>query len=557
MTSQAPPAAHAPEPVPTRKAWAALGALCIGFFMIMLDTTIVNVAIPAMIDGLSADLTEIIWINSIYLLTYAVPLLLSGRLGDRFGPKRMFLGGLVLFTLASAACGLADSATPLIVARAVQGLGAAAIAPQTMAFITRLFPPSKRGAPMGMWGAVAGVATIAGPLLGGVLVETLGWEWIFFVNLPIGIVGLVMTLILVPDWQPRHSHRFDPLGIALSCAGLFLVVFGLQEGQRYAWGTVAGSITISEIIGAGVVLLVVFVVWQRFNRREPLLPLNVFRHRNFSLSNIANVAVGFTMAGIFLPIVIYIQSVLGYSAIESGLITAPMSFVAGMVAPFAGRLSDRISGKWIVAVGISLFAAGGGLIALVSEADSTGWALVPPFVVCGMGVGCIFSPLANLATYGLDPRLMGTGSGIFATTRQVGGVIGSAAIGVLLQARLAVELPAQARSQSASLPEQYRERFVHGFEQAAKGSTDFSATADAPLPPGIPGGVAEQLQTLGRQVFNQAFTDAMKVTLLLPVAVMAVGVLACLAMARTVTLPDQAPPGDHDRDPEGRIGSTP
>jgi Major Facilitator Superfamily len=344
----------------------------------------------------------------------------------------------------------------------------------------------------------------------------------------------------VPDWQPRHSHRFDPLGIALSSVALFLVVFGLQEGQRYDWGTVIGSITIPEIIGAGVVLLVLFVVWQRLNRREPLLPLNVFRHRNFSMSNIANVAVGFTMAGMFLPIVIYIQSVLGYSAIESGLITAPMSFVAGVVAPFAGRLSDRISGKWIVALGLSLFAAGGALIAGVSQADSSGWTFVAPFVVCGMGVGCIFSPLANLATYGLDPRLMGTGSGIFATTRQVGGVIGSAAIGVLLQARLAVELPAQARAQSGGLPEPYRERFVDGFEQAAKGGTDFSATAEAPLPPGVPGGVADQIRALGENVFDQAFTDAMKVTLLLPVVVMAVGVLACLAMSRR-TAPTPAP----------------
>ena len=547
MTHPAPSA-----PLDVKNPWAALGALCIGFFMIMLDTTIVNIAIPAMIRGLDASLTEIIWINSIYLLTYAVPLLLSGRLGDRFGPRRMFLVGMVVFTLASAACGLAESATVLIVARAVQGLGAAAIAPQTMAFITGLFPPSKRGAPMGMWGAVAGVATIAGPLLGGVLVEGLGWEWIFFVNVPIGIVGLVLTFLFVPNWQPRHSHRFDPLGIVLSCAALFCIVFGLQEGQRYDWGTVAGPLTIPAVIGAGVVLLVAFVVWQRFNRGEPLLTLAIFRHRNFSTANLANVAIGFTMAGMFLPIVIYIQTVLGYSPLESGLITAPMSFMAGVIAPVAGRLSDRISGKWIVALGITLFGAGTGLLALRAQVDSTGWTLVPAFVVCGLGVGCIFSPLANIATFGLDPRLMGAGSGIFATTRQVGGVIGSAAIGVLLQARLAVELPAHAAAAAQELPEPYRQQFVDGFARASSGGADFSAAVDVPLPAGLPTGIADQIRALGQSAFAGAFTDAMKVTLVLPIVVLAFGVLACLAMARRV-----APGGEQQPTAEGQSVSGP
>ena len=536
MTSPAPRA-----PLSTRNPWAALAALCIGFFMIMLDTTIVNIAIPAMIEDLEASLSEIIWINSIYLLTYAVPLLLSGRLGDRFGPRRLFLVGLVIFTVSSAACGLAGSATVLIVARAVQGLGAAAIAPQTMAFITALFPPSKRGAPMGMWGAVAGVATVAGPLLGGVLVETLGWEWIFFVNVPVGIVGLVMTLLLVPDWQPRHSHRFDPLGILLSCAGLFFVVFGIQEGQRYDWGTVAGPLTIPMVIGFGVALLLAFVLWQRFNRGEPLLPLGIFRHRNFSMANLANVTIGFTMAGMFVPIVIYIQTVLGYSPIDSGLITAPMSVAGGIVAPFAGRLSDRVPGKWLVALGLALFGAGIALLAGRTDADSSGWSLVPAFLVCGVGTGFIFSPLANLATYGLAPRLMGAGSGIFATTRQVGGVIGSASIGVLLQARLAVELPAHAAATAQQLPPPYREGFVDGFTRAAAGGADFSSAGSVSLPPDVPERAAAQIRALGETVFAQSFTDAMQVTLLLPVVVLAFGVVACLAMARRTTAPGEPP----------------
>ena len=507
--------------------WTALGALCVGLFMIIVDGTIVNVAIPAIIHGLSASLNDIIWANSSYLLTFAVPLVVSGRLGDRYGPRRVFLAGQVIFTLASAVCGLATTPMMLIMARAVQGLGAAAMAPQTMAFVTRLFPPNRRGVPMGIWGTVVGIASIAGPVLGGFLVEALSWQWVFFVNVPVGVAGVVLTLTLVPDWQPRHSHHFDPLGIGLCCAGLLAVVLGLQEGQRYDWGTVAGPVTILRLIAAGVLILVAFVVWQRLNRTEPLLPLRIFGYRNFSLSGVANIAVGFTTAGMFLPLIIYIQSVLGYSAISSGLITTPMALVSGIIAPFAGRLSDRISGRWIAAFGFCMLGLGIAMLAAGASSEASGTTMLLPFGICGIGVACIFSPLANLATHGLDPRLIGAGSGIFATARQGGGVIGSAAIGALLQSRLAVELPAHARASAMVLPPAYRRGFIAGVTRS--GGSGFSANA---VPLGTPAGIARQIRGLGGHAFDAAFTDAMKVTLILPIAVLAVGVLACLAMRR-------------------------
>jgi EmrB/QacA subfamily drug resistance transporter len=516
----------------TKKAWLALSALCLGFFMILLDTTIVNVAIPRMLEDLNASLSDIIWVNSVYLLTYAVPLLISGRLGDRFGPRRMFLFGLVLFTLASLACGLSDSVELLIAARAVQGLGAAAMTPQTMAFITHLFPPSKRGAPMGMWGAVAGVATVTGPLLGGVLVDGLGWEWIFFVNVPVGVIAVVMTLALVPNWQPGHAHRFDPLGIALFCVGLFALVFGIQEGQRFDWGQVWGPLTIPMLIGGGLVLLVAFVVWQLLNRSEPLLPMRIFRHWNFSLSNIAGMCVGFAMVGSFLPLTIYLQDVLGLTPIRAGLLTAPMSLLSGIVAPFAGRLSDRINGKWVAATGFALYATGISIIAVMAQADTRPVTLIPALLVAGVGVGCLFSPLANLATFGLAPRLIGAGAGIFNTSRQVGSVFGSAAIGVLLQARMSIELPAAARTEAEVLPAQYREPFVDAMTKAAQSSGSFTGTAEAKPPAGLPEQVARQLEALAQSAFHHGFTSATKVSLLLPVIVLGVGVLACLSMTR-------------------------
>jgi EmrB/QacA subfamily drug resistance transporter len=416
--------------------WAALSALCIGFFMILLDTTIVNVAIPSMIRDLGAGLNEIIWVNSVYLLAYAVPLLLTGRLGDRFGPKRLFLTGLVVFIGSSLWCGLSGSVEMLIVARGVQGLGAAMMTPQTMAFITHLFPPAKRGGPMGLWGAVAGVATVTGPLLGGVLVDNLGWEWIFFVNVPVGVVALVMAVVLVPDWQPGTSHSFDPLGILLCCLGLSLVVFGVQEGQQYAWGDVWGPITILEIISAGVVLLVAFVVWQAVNRKEPLLPLRIFANRNFSLGNAANLVIGFGVTGLFLPLIVYIQSVLGLSAVESGLLTAPMSLLSGTISAVSGKLSDRPWARFLPAAGFTLLATGIALLSWRLEPGLASWELIPELLVCGAGLGMVFAPLANISTRGVDRKLMGAGSGIFNTSRQVGSVLGSAAVGVLLQARL-------------------------------------------------------------------------------------------------------------------------
>ncbi|HWE90559.1 MAG TPA: DHA2 family efflux MFS transporter permease subunit [Pseudonocardiaceae bacterium] len=525
--------------------WAALSALCIGFFMIMLDTTIVNVAVPTMLRDLHASLNEVIWVNSAYLLTYAVPLLLTGRLGDRLGRKRMFLFGMVLFTGASLWCGLSTTAIMLIIARAVQGLGAAAMTPQTMAFITNLFPPARRGAPMGAWGAVAGVATIAGPLLGGVLVDNFGWQWIFMVNVPIGVVGLVLTVLLVPGAQERRRPRFDLLGTVLSGLGLLAVVFGLQNGQQYDWGKAFGPITVPEIIGFGVLLLVAFVIWQRRNRNEPLLPLSLFGYRNFTAASAAGMTIGFAMIGMFLPLTIYFQSVLGLSPLMAGVLTAPMSLISGIVAPVAGRLSDRISGKYVALAGFLVLTAGI-LVAVAQARPSTDpWALIPALLVMGMGVGCVFSPLANVATGDVPLPMMGAASGVFNTARQVGGVIGSAAIGVLLQARLIVSMHAAAVTASNSLPAPYRDRFVSGMGQAANSATSFGSSGPAALP-GVPSNVAGQINNLAVGVFHQGFTDAARATLLLPAGVLLLGALACVLMVRKARRPpgDSAPPAE-------------
>src|SRR5690349_14692436 len=264
LTEGDQPAARRPgrnEAVRDRGPWPALWALVLGFFMILVDSTIVSIATPAIIRDLGADVNAVLWVTSAYLLAYAVPLLITGRLGDRFGPKYVYLTGLALFTLSSLWCGLTTTATQLVVARAFQGLGASMMTPQTMAVITRIFPADQRGRAMSLWGATAGVATLVGPILGGVLVDGLGWQWIFFINAPVGIVGFVLALRLVPN-LPTNEHKFDLLGVALSSIGLFCLVFGIQEGQKYDWGQITGPISVWSLIIAGLVVIAGFLLWQ-------------------------------------------------------------------------------------------------------------------------------------------------------------------------------------------------------------------------------------------------------------------------------------------------------
>jgi EmrB/QacA subfamily drug resistance transporter len=429
------------------KPWPALWALVIGFFMILIDTTIVSVANPAIMKGLDlgTDYNAVIWVTSAYLLAYAVPLLITGRLGDRFGPKNLYLVGLVIFTLASAWCGFSGvmpggGIGMLIAARVVQGLGAALMTPQTMAVITRIFPPDRRGAAMGLWGAVAGVATLIGPLLGGVLVDSLGWEWIFFINVPVGIVAFILAMRLVPK-LPTHTHSFDILGVVLSAVGMFLLVFGIQEGSTYDWGVITGPITVWGLIISGIVVLIAFVVWQRYNRKEPLLPLALFRDRNFSLSNGAITTVGFAVTCMSLPLVFYFQTVRALTPTESALMLAPTAIFSGVLAPFVGKLIDRVNPRYIATAGLLLFSVALFWFSKLLTPDISIWWLLAPSALLGIAMSGVWGPISTTATRNLPMSQAGAGSGVFNTTRQVGAVLGSASIAALISGRLAVDLP--------------------------------------------------------------------------------------------------------------------
>jgi EmrB/QacA subfamily drug resistance transporter len=434
----------------TVRPWPALWALVVGFFMILVDTTIVSVANPAIMVGLGTDIDAVIWVTSAYLLTYAAPLLVTGRLGDRFGPKPVYLAGLTVFTLASAACGLSGSIAMLIAARAFQGLGAALMTPQTMAVITRLFPPDSRGKAMSLWGATAGVATLVGPILGGVLVDGLGWEWIFFVNVPVGVVAFVLAWRLVPTLE-THAHSFDVVGVLLSAVGMFLLVFGIQEGQSYDWGLIGGWLPVWGVVGAGVVVLVLFVLHQGRMRGEPLLPLGLFRDRNFALANGAISTLGFTVTALSLPLVFYYQLVLGFSPTRSALMLVPMAVATLILSPVTGRLVDTANPRTIALVGMVLQAAALGWFALWLTPDPDRWArLLIPSALLGVANACLWSPISSAATRNLPRQQAGAGSGVFNTTRQIGSVLGSAAIAAFIQARLVAELGAGAGSSTGA-----------------------------------------------------------------------------------------------------------
>jgi EmrB/QacA subfamily drug resistance transporter len=499
--------------------WVILIVVSLGFFMTLLDLTIVNIAIPNMISKLHASLDDILWVINAYALVLAVLLITAGRLGDLLGQRTVFFAGIAVFTLASAACGLAPTPGWLIGFRAVQGLGAALLMPQTLAILTMVFPPDRRGAAFGVWGAVAGVATIAGPTLGGLLVTAFDWRYIFYINVPIGLVVLVLTFIIIPDLRADREHSFDVGGVVLASLALLAICYALVEGQKYNWGTIKSFISIPLLFGVGVLLLVAFL-WLQARRQagEPLVPFVLFKDRNYALMNMVACFIAIGMLGIFLPFSIYLQSVLGFSALKAGLTMAPASLVAMFIAPVAGRMSDRIGGKYILLVGLLLFAGGMGSIAFIAQANSAWYDFLIPQLVAGIGIGCTFAPMITVALRNVNPMMAGAASGVFNTTRQVGTVIGTAGVGALLQNRLIAGFTSQVAQRGANLPPAAREKLVAGFQAATKG--------------GLEVGSGARTTGLAGEIFTHGFVAAMRPTILVPILFLLAGAASCVFIKR-------------------------
>jgi EmrB/QacA subfamily drug resistance transporter len=505
--------------------WAILLTLSLGFFMTLLDLTIVNIAIPNMIDKLHASLDEVLWVLNAYILILAVLLITSGRLGDLRGPRTLFIYGVAVFTVASLLCGLSQNPAELIGARVIQGLGAALMMPQTMTLIIATFPADRRGAAMGVWGAVAGLATIAGPTVGGLIVTTLGWRWIFFVNLPIGVLVLVMAFVIIPDVRPGRRQKLDVWGVLIASAALFYFTFALIEGQRYNW-----NIWIWTLLAAGFVIFGIFLLQQRARQdNEPLVPFALFRDRNYTVMNFVSATVSIGMIGMFLPMTIYFQSVLGFSALKAGLVMAPASLLAMPIAPLAGRLTDRIGGKYILMFGLTMYAAGCFWLLAVAGVGTHWTTLIPSMSVVGIGVGCVFAPMVTMAMQNVDPRMAGAASGVMNTIRQVGSAIGSAAVGAILQHQMAGSLADEAARRAAELPPDYRDAFVDGFRNV-KGAGLGPVTQQIPASAHLPKDVLAQLKHVALEVFGYRFVAAMRPAIALPALVVLAGAAACTAI---------------------------
>jgi EmrB/QacA subfamily drug resistance transporter len=435
-----------------RNPWVVLIVICTAVFMLLLDTTIVNNAQVKIREGLNANLTEIQWVLDSYILTYAVFLLSLGRLGDIFGRKRLFLIGMFIFTLASGLCGISSwvgdlvgvsGVNALIAARVLQGFGGAMMMPQSLSLLMVAFPPEKRGSAMGIWGSVVGLGAIAGPVIGGYLVTHYAWEWVFLINIPVGVAALTAAVRIIPEsTDPHASRRLDWTGLVLSGIGILALVYGVIEGNIKGWTNpvILGSIVL------GLVLIALFVVWES-RVPDPMMKIELFRDRNFSLGNFIALAVSFGMLGIFFPMTIYMQGILGYSAVKAGLAMSPMSIVMLFAAPVSGRLSDRIGARYILLGGLTTMAVGILYLAHLSTLDATPVSLLPALIVTGLGMGFTFSPMTAATMRDVPPRISGSASGILNTMRNIGQVLGIAVLGSVLQHQVGVHVGDRLQSQ--------------------------------------------------------------------------------------------------------------
>ena len=434
-----------------RNPWLILIVLCGAIFMLLLDTTIVNVAQQKIKEGLNADLSQIQWILDSYILAFAVLMLSFGRLGDIYGRKKMFVTGMVVFTAASGLCGVSDwianlvgisGATALIVARVLQGIGGALMMPQTLSLITIAFPPQKRGAAMGVWGSVVALGAVLGPLLGGYIVTDYPWEWVFLINIPVGIIAVLATLAIIPESRdPLASGKLDWGGLVFSALAIFALVYALIEGPRFGWMS-------PQTIGLLLVSAAVFTLFVWWERRvaDPMVKLELFGIRNFWVANVIGLAVPFGLFGIFFPMTLFLQGALGMSPLEAGLTMMPMSLMLMFVAPLSGRLSDRVGARWILTTGLTLVSVG--IVLITSNVSTTtNWrALLPALLITGTGMGMTFAPMTAAAMSRVPLRISGSASGILNTSRNVGQLLGIAVLGSILQSRLGLHAGAEFRS---------------------------------------------------------------------------------------------------------------
>jgi EmrB/QacA subfamily drug resistance transporter len=411
-----------------RHKWLVLACVTFSLFMIMLDNTVVTVALPAIQSGLHASLSQLEWVVDAYALVFAVLLLPGGKLADFLGRRRIFLLGIIVFSLASLWCALATSGGMLITARGVQGLGAALMLPPTLAIIAETFAPEERGLAFGIWAAISGAALAIGPLVGGILVQGAHWSWIFYINVPIGVVGILSTLVLVPESRDSSAEqRLDIPGLLTSGAAMFALVFGLIESNKRGWssGLIVGCMV------AAAVLLAAFVLVER-RQRLPMLDLALFRNRTFDAANAVGLLIMCALFGFIFFMSIYLQSIRHYSPIGTGAIFLVSTVAMTALAPVAGKLSDRVGPRVPITIGLVLFGVSLIGLSLQIDAEVRVWTLFPLMFVGGLGFGFVLPPATTSVVSSVPADRSGVASGMMQAMRQLGGALGIAVAGTIM-----------------------------------------------------------------------------------------------------------------------------
>src|SRR4051794_13911449 len=407
--------------------WWTLAAVSFALFMIMLDNTVVNVALPSIQHDLGIGVSELEWIVTGYALSFAVLMLTGGKLADMLGRRLIFLVGLATFTFSSLLCGLAGSAELLIGARVLQGVGAAFMMPATLSIITATFPPRERGTALGIWAGVSAMALAIGPLVGGLITVHISWNWIFYINVPVGITGLVAGWVIIPESKDTsHEQRLDLPGLLSSGIALFALVYALIEANAKGWTSplILGLFAIAAIAGTAFVLL-------ELHQRLPMFDVTLFRNPTFAGANTVALLVSLAMFGVFFFVSLFMQNVLGYSAVKAGAAFLPMTILIILVAPLAGRVSDRLGSRWLMSAGMTL--VGCSLLVYAQLQPSSSYlSLLPAMLLGGVGMAITMTPMTAAALSSVPVDKAGVGSGMLNTFRQVGGAVGIALMGAIL-----------------------------------------------------------------------------------------------------------------------------
>ena len=543
----------------SKRRWQVLAVLCVGLFMLLLDGTIVNIAIPSILKGFQTGFSQVEWVLNAYLLVFAVMLITMGRLGDLYGRKRLFIAGVSLFTLSSLACGLSPGIGFLIGFRALQGLGGAMMMPATLSLIAYVFPPKERGIAMGIWGGVSGLATAAGPTLGGLIVDATSWHYIFLINVPIGLAVFFFALRIIPDSRDLTTkQKVDFPGVAVLSVALFALTFALIEGQKYGWG----SATILALFAIAAVGILAFVFVER-KVRYPLMQLSLFRSRTFSAANVSGMILSFGMMGMFFLLPVFFQAILGYSAIKTGLVMTPMSAAVVIAAPLSGWLSDRIGSRWLIFSGMLITALGFFLMRGQMSLDTRWTSLVFPFVVSGFGIGLVMAPMTSAVMSTAPQEKAGAASGILSTMRQLGSVMGIAVMGAVLQNRAVAYVEASVAGKLAGVPfvpDAAKQQIIHAVGSSVTNMGDMAyGGGGAPQTPAaikdllaqVPANMVQQVTDFFKDLFSRAtimgeYVHAMRTTFVVAIAVLAVGSLVALLVRNHVAKKAAAPSSERD-----------